>query len=215
MADDDLDSFFSELKEVEKQVTETYAPPTETLVIAKPQVIAKAPERIVQYSAPVDYSSTMSNGMYEASVASEEPVVQKSTAYAAVPIRQQNKKFVRAGAGDVWVDDSLNEWPENDFRLFVGDLGNEVTTEMVAREFQGKYKSFVKAKVVPYIIIICVCNFYLKVVRTGWNMKSKGYGFVSFMDPLEAAKALREMNGAHIGNRLMSFLLLILTFLKI
>ena len=36
--------------------------------------------------------------------------------------------------------------PANDFRLFVGDLGNEVTTEMLAKEFQ-KYKTFAKAKV--------------------------------------------------------------------
>jgi RNA recognition motif-containing protein len=38
-------------------------------------------------------------------------------------------------------------------------------------------------------------------VRTGWNLKSKGYGFVSFLDAFEAAKALREMNGKYIGNR--------------
>ncbi len=37
----------------------------------------------------------------------------------------QNKKFVRTGAGETWVDPTLNEWPENDYRLFVGDLGNE------------------------------------------------------------------------------------------
>ena len=28
-----------------------------------------------------------------------------------------------------------------------------------------------------------------------------GYGFVSFNDPIEGAKALREMNGKYIGNR--------------
>lgn len=97
---------------------------------------------------------------------------------------QQNKKFVRTGGGEKWVDPTLNEWPENDFRLFIGDLGVEVTTDMLAREFQS-YKSFAKAK----------------VVRGGWNSKSKGYGFVSFLDPFDCAKALREKNGKYLGNR--------------
>jgi hypothetical protein len=55
--------------------------------------------------------------------------------------------FVRMAAGDVWKDDSLKEWPENDFRIFVGDLAKDVTTDHLARHFQI-YKSFVKAKVV-------------------------------------------------------------------
>ena len=68
---------------------------------------------------------------------------------------KQNKKFVRTGADKVWIDDTLNEWPENDFRLFVGDLGNEVTSEMLAKEFQP-YKSFAKAKVIRGILCCMV-----------------------------------------------------------
>lgn len=94
---------------------------------------------------------------------------------------------MRTGGGDVWVDPTLNEWPENDFRLFVGDLGNEVTTDALARQFQD-YKSFAKAK----------------VVRGGWNSKSRGYGFVSFLDPFDCAKALREQNGKYLGNRYLA-----------
>jgi hypothetical protein len=33
---------------------------------------------------------------------------------------------VRQAAGKRWVDPTLTEWPENDFRIFVGNLGNEV-----------------------------------------------------------------------------------------
>jgi hypothetical protein len=33
----------------------------------------------------------------------------------------------RAAGGARWWDASLLEWPENDFRIFVGDLGNEVS----------------------------------------------------------------------------------------
>lgn len=36
---------------------------------------------------------------------------------------------------DSQVDKSLDEWPEDDWRLFVGDLGNEVTEDLLARPF--------------------------------------------------------------------------------
>ena len=108
-----------------------------------------------------------------------------------IPIQQ--KLHVRAGAGEKWTDATLSEWPENDFRLFVGDLGNEVTTEMLAKEFQGKYKSFVKAKVVRGVIpkrityhisiyLILIYMICIVLLFQGWNMKSSGYGFLSFLD---------------------------------
>jgi hypothetical protein len=28
--------------------------------------------------------------------------------------------------GDIWEDRTLDEWPEGDFRIFCGDIGNEV-----------------------------------------------------------------------------------------
>ena len=34
---------------------------------------------------------------------------------------------MRTGGGETWVDDSLKDWPDNDFRLFVGDLAKEVS----------------------------------------------------------------------------------------
>lgn len=57
----------------------------------------------------------------------------------------------------------MAEWDPNDFRIFCGDLGNEVSDELLAKAFR-KYPSFQKAK----------------VVRDGRTNKSKGYGFVSF-----------------------------------
>lgn len=83
---------------------------------------------------------------------------------------KQDKTFVRTGAGEVWIDDSLKDWPENDYRIFVGDLGKETTTEMLAKIFQV-YKSFAKAKVLLFYnmlfldiwIIMNVCLLeYLK-----------------------------------------------------
>lgn len=90
----------------------------------------------------------------------------------------------RAAGGETWVDPSLVSWPTNDARLFVGNLGKEVTDEMLAQAFQ-KYSSFLAAK----------------VVMDKQNHVTKGYGFVSFSDPADLAKALREMNNRFVGTR--------------
>lgn len=98
--------------------------------------------------------------------------------------REKKKKFVRMAAGTVWEDQSLSEWDPDDFRIFCGDLGNEVTDETLARAF-SKYPSFTKAK----------------VLRDKRSNKTKGYGFVSFKDPNDYVRAMREMNGKYVGNR--------------
>ncbi|KAJ8610293.1 hypothetical protein CTAYLR_009065 [Chrysophaeum taylorii] len=95
-----------------------------------------------------------------------------------------SKTAIRRAAGVTWRDDSLDQWPEGDFRLFVGNIGNEVTDELLSHAF-GRYPSLVRAK----------------VIRQKHTNKTKGYAFVSFMDPFDCAKALREMNGKYIGNR--------------
>ncbi|XP_052230671.1 RNA-binding protein 42-like isoform X1 [Dreissena polymorpha] len=98
--------------------------------------------------------------------------------------KKKEKKFVRMAAGTTWEDQSLSEWDPDDFRVFCGDLGNEVTDEVLSRAF-NKYSSFVKAK----------------VVRDKRSNKTKGYGFVSFKDPNDYVRAMREMNGKYVGNR--------------
>ena len=125
------------------------------------------------------------------------------------------KRFIRVAGGQKWEDSSLAEWDPNDFRIFCGDLGNEVSDELLAKAFR-KYPSFQKAK----------------VVRDGRTNKSKGYGFVSFrcqdvsfcfllfsmIDFLPSSvdykiiwiynfpfqdfvRACREMDGKYVGNR--------------
>jgi RNA recognition motif-containing protein len=69
----------------------------------------------------------------------------------------------------------------DDFRIFCGDLGNDVTDEILTRAF-SKYQSFLKAK----------------VVRDKRSNKTKGFGFVSFKDPQDFIKAMKEMNGEYI-----------------
>ncbi|XP_053183805.1 RNA-binding protein 42 [Scomber japonicus] len=94
------------------------------------------------------------------------------------------KKCIRTAAGTSWEDASLLEWESDDFRIFCGDLGNEVNDDILARAF-SRYPSFLKAKVV-------------RDKRTG---KTKGYGFVSFKDPNDYVRAMREMNGKYVGSR--------------
>ena len=66
----------------------------------------------------------------------------------------------------------------DDFRIFVGDLGNEVSDDALLRAF-SKYPSLLKAR----------------VIRDKKTKKTKGYGFVSFKEPQDYLKAMREMNG--------------------
>ncbi|KAJ4446114.1 hypothetical protein ANN_12806 [Periplaneta americana] len=91
---------------------------------------------------------------------------------------KKNKKMIRMAGGQIWEDNSLLEWEDDDFRIFCGDLGNDVTDEILTRAF-SKYQSFMKAK----------------VVRDKRSNKTKGFGFVSFKDPQDFIKAMKEMNG--------------------
>lgn len=72
----------------------------------------------------------------------------------------------------------------DDFRLFVGDLGNEVNDAELCAPFRG-YRSFAKGR----------------VVRDKRTHKTRGYGFVSFLEPSDALAAMKDMQGKYIGNR--------------
>lgn len=60
--------------------------------------------------------------------------------------KEKKKGFVRQAGGERWFDPTFADWPQNDFRIFVGDLGNEVNDDALAKAFK-KYGSFNKAKV--------------------------------------------------------------------
>ncbi|XP_003737446.1 RNA-binding protein 42 [Galendromus occidentalis] len=102
----------------------------------------------------------------------------------AVREEKKPKKLIRMAGQQVWEDNSLVEWDPDDFRIFCGDLGNDVTDEMLTRVF-SKYPTFTKAK----------------VIRDKRTNKSKGYGFVSFKEPQGFIKAMRELNGKYVGSR--------------
>ena len=98
--------------------------------------------------------------------------------------KKKPKKFLRMAAGTVWEDPKLLEFDPKDFRIFCGDLGNDVTDDMLNKIF-NRYPSFQKAR----------------VVRDKKTNKTKGYGFASFKDPGDFMKAMRELNGKYVGCR--------------
>ena len=46
-------------------------------------------------------------------------------------IEEKHKGHLRMVAGQVWEDDTMDQWPENDFRIFCGNLGKEVTSDVL------------------------------------------------------------------------------------
>jgi hypothetical protein len=90
-----------------------------------------------------------------------------------------------SGTGKPFFDETLYEWPDNDFRMFVGNIDPAVSDEALRNHFANRYTSFQKARII-------------REPKTGI---SKGYGFVSFANALELARALREMDQTWLGSR--------------
>lgn len=150
------------------------APETAVPTPAVPAVVAKPPAPAEPIVTSVDI------------VPDDSPDAIPATSAVGKKALEANEKriYLRKAAGKIWNDMSLSEWPDNDYRIFCGDLGNEVNDSTLAKVFV-KYASFAKAK----------------VIRNKRTQKTKGYGFVSFLDPFDATTALREMQGCYVGNR--------------
>lgn len=109
-------------------------------------------------------------------------ITPNSNTLAAQP---SNKETVnRTAAGEVWTDPTLSEWPENDYRIFVGDLAPDTTDEQLHATF-STYTSYNMSRIV-------------RDKRTG---ECRGYAFVSFADGREMVRAMREKNGKYVGSR--------------
>lgn len=85
----------------------------------------------------------------------------------------------------VQIPTQMDQFDPAHWRLFVGNLGPEVTDSLLQNTFQNPYPSCSKAL----------------IVRDWKSQKSKGYGFVAFADGKEFLRALKEMQGRWIGNR--------------
>ncbi|KAJ2552383.1 hypothetical protein IWW35_002360 [Coemansia sp. RSA 1878] len=95
----------------------------------------------------------------------------------------KQRRIVWMAGGQVWEDSKLDEWPTDDYRLFAGDLGPEVTDEVLQQSF-GKFWSL------QCVQVICE-------KATG---KSRGYGFLSFGDVDDFFAAWKEFNGKYVGS---------------
>lgn len=98
-----------------------------------------------------------------------------------MPNGEQAFRLNWASAGGKRGDDA------NDFTIFVGDLASDVTDYILQETFRSHYPSVRGAKIVTDKI-------------TG---RSKGYGFVKFVDANEQTRAMTEMNGMFCSTRPM------------
>ena len=108
----------------------------------------------------------------------------QSQLMAAENGNKNDKKYVRSAAGQTWEDPTLTQWPENDFRLFVGNLAKDLKQHHLEEAF-SKYPSFAMAR----------------IPTNKTDGKSRGYGFVSVLDPKDCARAIREMDQSWLGSR--------------
>jgi RNA recognition motif. (a.k.a. RRM, RBD, or RNP domain) len=205
--EDDLDAFFEEVEHVveeeeEKEEGEKGLDPVEsTSAPPRPRgvmVAAAASQRSVQTpsisaTAPSSHFTSHSLPVVGPTLPPPTNLPSESnlaltpvSATAVASTKGEKRPHVRQAAGKVWVDPTLADWPDNDFRIFVGNLDPTVTDLQLHQHF-AKYAS-------------------LQQVRVIRDMKKKqqpslGYGFVSLGDPLECAQALREMDQSWLGGR--------------
>eukprot|EP00253_Pinus_taeda_P024036 PITA_24036 len=86
-----------------------------------------------------------------------------------------------------WATYGSREKRAEEFTIFVGDLASDDTDELLQQTFRDKYPSVKGAKVITD-------------KNTG---RSKRYGFVTFGDENEQARAITEMNGKLCSSRPM------------
>lgn len=89
--------------------------------------------------------------------------------------------------GRMWHDRTLTEWDPSHYRLFVGNIGNDVDEDLLISTFI-KYPSLSKVKV-PVDEV---------------KGENKGFAFVSFANADDYLKCYREMNGKYVGSKPVS-----------
>ncbi|KAJ6762981.1 TRNA SELENOCYSTEINE 1-ASSOCIATED PROTEIN 1-RELATED-RELATED [Salix purpurea] len=135
-----------------------YAAPSPTVM---PPVYPPAPIGPV-YSLP-QYQQAQHLFQRDAQTITPEALESVKAALASSEIEHKaetKKKAVpRKAAGQTWEDPTLAEWPENDYRLFCGDLGNEVNDDVLSKAF-SRFPSFNLARVsyrpTPFRDFFCI-----------------------------------------------------------
>lgn len=169
------------------------AAPAATGSIAQPTTPANTFKPASYTVTPIGLPTNVHNVTNPVQASAASAKKQKTNAAAAAAATTSNagekktkkpRKIVRIAGGQTWEDPTLQEWDTDDFRIFCGDLGNDVNEDILTRAF-NKYPSFVKCK----------------VIRDKRTNKSKGYGFISFKEPSDFIRAMRDMDGKYVGSR--------------
>lgn len=126
-----------------QQQPHQYQPPPR----GPPAAAAPAPDAPVSAPRQLQMAFHQQQQAQQAQQAAQQQKQQQYQQLAAAQQPSKDRKVVREIAGQKWVDNTLNEWPENDHRIFVGNLHPDVNENMLQAAFT-KYPSFVKCKVV-------------------------------------------------------------------
>lgn len=86
--------------------------------------------------------------------------------------------------GKTWYDATLTDWDPSHYRLFVGNVGDDVTEELLIQTFM-KYKSLSK----------------VKIPKEEGKDGNKGYAFLSFAEAKDYLHCYKEMNGKYVGSK--------------
>jgi len=212
MADDDLDAFFEDVQEAEASAVEEKHEDGEPDAAAAPPPAKKQkieppvrPRGVVVAAASNKATVKPQAVVAEQANSGQQPTIPPpppppppgappAVAPAAVVVgpaapdptasaKPSGKPHVRTAAGKTWVDNTLADWPDDDFRLFVGNLDPATTDAQLYQHF------------LPYASLNQV-----RVIRDKQG-NSKGYGFVSLSNALECAKALREQDQTWLQSR--------------
>ncbi|XP_040372518.1 RNA-binding protein 42 isoform X2 [Rosa chinensis] len=119
-----------------------------------PAVVYPAPAPAPVYSLPQQYQQAQQLFQRDAQTITPEALESVKAALANSEIEHKaeakKKAIPRKAAGQAWEDPTLAEWPENDYRLFCGDLGNEVNDDVLSKAF-SRFPSFNMARLNQHV----------------------------------------------------------------
>eukprot|EP00834_Sanchytrium_tribonematis_P004527 NODE_227_length_12294_cov_1.542681.p10 type:complete len:138 gc:universal NODE_227_length_12294_cov_1.542681:1941-2354(+) len=120
------------------------------------------------------------NNYFEKGIKRDEQINDMSEEEFSKPVAFALEKRPRKYDG---VASDIADFDPNHYRIFVGNLGEDVTDIMMVDFFQI-YDSFQKARVVR-----------------DKNGRSKGFGFATFKEGKDFLKVLKEKNNKFLGKR--------------
>lgn len=174
--DDDLNAFFNDVQEVASAVTD------------KEEKLEKPPpaKKQKKEAAPLRPRGVVVASASNKTVKSIETPIDREQPASLPPPPPRPAPTVSTTvlpAPQIKGTCSNEPWPDKDFRLFAGNLDPATNDDQLFQHF-AKYASLNQ----------------VRVIRDNKG-NSKGYGFVSFSNALECAKALREQDQTWLGSR--------------